>query len=328
MTVEDYVPPPIEPTPSYVPAPPRRRIAMPPGVKRWGEVLGPRLRPNKTTSLTADLLTWAFGLLSFLLAWFVFFTLVVSALQHGHRQSVLYSKLREQLAPSNETAPLGGAIAPGQPIGLIEFPTGHLHNEVIVEGTASGDLIAGPGHRRDTPLPGQAGVSVVYGRSTLFGGPFGHITQAHPGDVITVTTGEGEATFIVRDIRHAGDQLPAWTTGRGWLMLVTSEGGGWRSGWASSRAVYVDAEMQGAVFGTPPGRPTSVPKAEQAMHGDTSALFELVLWLPVLLIGIVGSIWAHARWGKWESWLVGVPVVLAGLWGVSETAVQLMPNLL
>ena len=36
-----------------------------------------------------------------------------------------------------------------------------------MEGTSSGTLMSGPGHRRDTPFPGQAGVSVIVGRPVL-----------------------------------------------------------------------------------------------------------------------------------------------------------------
>ena len=37
----------------------------------------------------------------------------------------------------------------------MQIPAIGLHDVVIVEGTDSGDLRDGPGHRRDTPLPGQ-----------------------------------------------------------------------------------------------------------------------------------------------------------------------------
>jgi sortase A len=285
------------------------------------------LMPRPAASTASAVLTFGLTVLSLMLAWFVFFTLVVSSLQHGHRQAVLYSELREELAM--ETAPLGGVIKPGAPIALMTFAAAGVKDEVIVEGTAAGDLNNGPGHKRDTPLPGQAGVSVVYGRANLFGGPFGDITKAHPGDRIAVVTGEGEAAFVVNDVRRAGDPFPVpLAAGGARLTLVTAEGAGWRSGWAPSRAVYVDATMNGTAFVTPPGRPSGVPKAEIAMNHDVSALYALVLWLPMLLFGLVGAVWAQLRWGRWQAWLVGLPVVLAGLWGVSETAVQLLPNLM
>ena len=48
---------------------------------------------------------------------------------------------------------------------------------VVVEGTTPGEPDAGPGHLRDTPLPGQAGVSVVFGRRATFGAPFASLPQ-------------------------------------------------------------------------------------------------------------------------------------------------------
>ncbi|MCU1657841.1 MAG: hypothetical protein JWO57_2497 [Pseudonocardiales bacterium] len=292
--------------------PPRRRLL-------------PRAAPVR--SPLAGTITWALIALAIVTTWVVLYGLVASSLQHSHNQSVLYSKLREQLAL--ETAPLGGQVSPGSPIAVMDMPSAGLRSEVIVEGTAPRDLMNGPGHRRDTVLPGQPGVSVVYGRAKLFGGPFHRVTAAHAGDVITVTTGEGTAKYVVERIRHAGDPFsPALATGAGRLTLVTSESGGWRGGWAPSRAVYVDAALQGKAFVDPGGRPSYVPTAETAMHGDVGALYVLVLWLPVLVIGAVVAVWAYDRWGRWQTWLVGMPIILAGLWGVSQTAVQLLPNLM
>jgi sortase A len=45
----------------------------------------------------------------------------------------------------------------------------------VVEGTASSDLLDGPGHLRSTVLPGQVGTSVVMGRAKTYGAPFGAI---------------------------------------------------------------------------------------------------------------------------------------------------------
>ncbi|NHA00350.1 hypothetical protein G5V59_10155 [Nocardioides sp. W3-2-3] len=53
--------------------------------------------------------------------------------------------------------------------------------QVVVEGTAPGDLFAGPGHLRSTVLPGQAGTSLVYGRAATYGGPFGRLDEPARG---------------------------------------------------------------------------------------------------------------------------------------------------
>src|SRR2546421_11935588 len=144
---------------------------------------------------------------------------------------------------------------------------------VVVEGTSPGDLRAGPGPRRDPPLPGQAGASVLYGRAVAFGGPFQHIAELRPGDTVTVTTGQGTFDYRVDGIRRAGDPLPEpLRSGAGRLTLVSAEGVSWRAGWAPDGAVYVDSTLQGSAQPAPAGRPRGLPDAEQAMHGDTGAL--------------------------------------------------------
>jgi sortase A len=58
-------------------------------------------------------------------------------------------------------------------------------------------------------------------------------------------------------------------------------------------------------------------------------LIELVLWLQALVLAVGAFAWARIRWGRWETWLVGVPVVVAATWQVySSGAVALLPNLL
>ena len=37
---------------------------------------------------------------------------------------------------------------------------------------------------------------------------------------------------------------------------------------------------------------------------------------------------AAARWGRWQVWLLGAPIVFAALWGTTAVAVQLLPNLM
>ncbi|MGL1488971.1 hypothetical protein ACSTJG_24295, partial [Vibrio parahaemolyticus] len=78
------------------------------------------------------------------------------------------------------------------------------------------------------------------------GGPFGHLTRAKAGDVITVTTGQGIATYLVEDVRHVGDPFPpSLQPGEGQLTLVTSEGGDLSNGWVPKRPVYLDAKLKG-----------------------------------------------------------------------------------
>jgi sortase A len=259
---------------------------------------------------------------SLLIVWFVFYAFALSPLQNHHDQGVLYSQFRQQLA--EETAPTGGVISPGAPVALMSMPSAHLYREVVVEGTTSGDLTAGPGHLRDTVLPGQTGLSVIMGRKELFGAPFGSITAARPGDRITFITAEGESQYKVLDVRQAGETGPApLATNAGGLILVTSSG----SGWSKGKAVFVDAALTSTPYGNQAGGLTSVPAAELPMKGDTSVLYVLVLWLPLLVAAVMTVTWLYARWGRWQAWVTGVPLLLAVLWGTSKVAIQLLPNL-
>ena len=279
--------------------------------------------------MAARVVAWSLAALGGLALWLVCFALFISSLQESHNQKVLYAQFRQQLSGlSDHPAPLGNNISPGAPVAVLSMPTAGLDRVVVVEGTASGDLTKGPGHKRDTVLPGQVGTSVLYGRQAMFGGPFKHIAAAQPGDQITVITGQGTSHYAVEDVRRAGDPFPPLlATGEARLTLVTADGSGWRSGWAPNAAVYVDAKLVGHAFPAPGGRPAAVPEAETALHGDSSALYTLVLWLALMIAAVLGIVWAAERWGRWQAWLVGVPIMLAVLWGASETAVQLLPNL-
>lgn len=310
------------------PTPTRRRSAAPtrPRAAALRVSLQRRVHAGPPTALST-VVAWATAVLSLLAVWTAFFALVLSGLQEGHEQHNAYTLLRERL--SKQTAPLGGAIRPGAPVALLDAPALGLKQVVVVEGTASSDLFRGPGHRRDTPLPGQAGVSLVYGRATLFGGPFGDLAGAAKGAQIRVTTGQGEFTYVVDSVRRVGDPYPQpLQPGAGRLTLVTASGASASNLWQPTDPLYVDATLQGKAQPAPAGRPAAVPQAEKAMRGDIGALFPLVLWIPLLLLAGVLTVWAAERWGRWQAWLAGAPVILAVLWGTSETAVRLLPNLL
>lgn len=259
--------------------------------------------------------------------WLIAFSFVFSGIEEHRAQHTLYAKLRETLASGENAVPIGGIIAHGTPLALINAPQAGLHNVVIVEGTTSSDLRLGPGHKRDTPLPGQAGISEVFGRSTTFGGPFADVPGLLPGDHFSVTTGQGVFDYKVDAVRRSGDPVTAPAKGKSRLTLVTSQGSGWRNGWAPSRAVYVDATLQGDTKTAPVGRPNYVGGNEAAMGSDTGGLFLLALWIEALAIVVGGAYWASRRWGRIPSWTVGGVSALALLWAITDTASGLLPNL-
>ncbi len=46
-----------------------------------------------------------------------------------------------------------------------------------------------------------------------------------------------------------------------------------------------------------------------------------------LLVVLLVVAWLRAGWSSLGGWIVGTPMVLAGLWAVSGLASQLLPNL-
>ena len=260
-------------------------------------------------------------------AWSSFFLVYASGGAEARSQASLYASFRQQLASA--TAPLGGQISEGAPIALLDFPAAGVRDTVVVEGTRSGDLMAGPGHRTDTVIPGQVGISVVYGRAVSFGGPFAKLAQAPVGSIITVTTGQGKFSYRVRDLRRVGDPLPPdVAAGGGRLVLVTAVGAGhdWLGRLLPKSELYLDADLQGTPV-APAGVVTAAPPSAWAMAGDTSVLPLVMIWLQGLLVAVGFGIWAWVRWGRLQSWLVaGIPA-LACAWGLSMAVAGLLPNL-
>lgn len=263
--------------------------------------------------------------LALLAAWAVLQVLLLGGFTHDRAQDGLRDELRLQL--SAQTLPTGGYIEPGSPVALLQIPTLGLE-QVVVEGTSSADTMSGPGHRRDTALPGQAGISVVYGRATTYGAPFRGLPLLRAGDGLKVTTAQGEYTYRVDRVRRQGDPLPqAPGKGGGRLTLVTTEGSGALAAISSFETVYVDATVVGDAAVAPGGRPATVPEAEKAMAGDTNALPVLVLYLQGLAAAVVGTVLARRRLPGLALWPIALPVVVMFAWLVVDAAARLLPNL-
>lgn len=267
--------------------------------------------------------TQALLVLSVLALGFAGYLLVLSPIQQDRSQTVLYAQARQTLAEIS--MPTGGKIDPGTPVALLEIPGLQL-SQVVVEGTAGSQLAEGPGHRRTSPLPGQPGTSVLLGRAQTFGAPFKEIGKLQPGDEVTATTGQGKFTYRVDSVRREGDPIPpALARGGSRMVLVSAEGGDLTG---PERTLFVDTTLIGEALAAPGGRPRTQLPEEEALSRDTGVLIELVLWLQVLVLAVGFFAWARIRWGRWETWLVGVPIVVAATWQVYHSgAVALLPNL-
>lgn len=266
--------------------------------------------------------TWVLVTISLLAAWFLLYATVLSGLEQHRDNSMLYKEFRQNLAEA--TVPIAQPIAPSTPIALLQLPAAGIPDEVVVEGTAPTDLEKGVGHVRSTPLPGQPGVSVLYGRSITYGAPFGDIGGLAPGTTFSVTTGQGTFKYTVDRVRHLGDPLPpVLPANASGLVLETSTG----SMFSPSDPLFVDATLQGKTVGAAGPPLAAVPSSEQAFGTDHSHLPQLILWLQGLLIAVLLTVWAALRWGRWHAWLIGIPLILAALWGVTSNVMSLLPNL-
>ena len=287
-------------------------------------------RARRAPSGPAPLASASLSILAAVLLGFVAYVTVIGHVTHARDQQVLYADLRQQLAeataPVGQTGADGGLLPLGTPVALLEVPGLGLR-EVVVEGTTSGVLRSGAGHRRDSVLPGQAGTSVLFGRKAGFGSPFADIAALPTGTPFFVTTGQGRHEFRVSGRRGGGDPAPApLAPGKGRLTLVTATG----PSYLPEGALRVDADLV-----TPaqpvPARPltsASLPEAEQALQGDTTVLLAVLLWLQGLVLAACGVAWARARWGRRQAWVVGVPLLGSMGLGLAGSAVQLLPNLL
>jgi sortase A len=260
-------------------------------------------------------------------AWFGFGSrMYYDRIQHDDYAS-FRAELAQATAPTGPTDPANPKklLALGTPVAVLSIPEIGL-NAVVLEGTSGGVLEGGPGHLRDTQLPGQAGLSEIFGRESAYGGPFGKLYKLSPGAIFTVTTGQGVTRYRVLDVRQAGNPDPPLTPGKGRLILVTAYG----PPFAPTGVLRVDANTVSA----PKPPPTMVVSAsditpsELALGTEPIASLPLVLWAQGLVLAAIGISWLRLRWGRWQTWTVAVPVL--GYFGleVANQVARLLPNLM
>lgn len=260
--------------------------------------------------------------------------LLLSQLQNTRDQQTAMEQFRYDLA--NGTAPvsaLGGdnkLLKPGTSVAILNIPKLGI-NAVVGEGTTSDLTMRGPAHRRDTVLPGQIGVSVIYGRQATYGAVFSGISSLAPGDEITAITGQGEATYSVIGVRYSGDPLPeAPTEKEGRLTLVSATGFPLIPAIIPASVVRVDAKLVSEAELTPLATITnaSLPDEEEAMKGNPAVWPILALTLALLAFLVFVFILLRRFWGKWQTWIVAVPVLLAvGSFAATQVLI-LFPNLI
>ncbi len=277
-------------------------------------------------ALGASLLILALTALGFV-AWVGLF----SSLHYDKAQLNAYDTLRVELAmgtaPNGPTVPNHPAqlLPMGAPVAVLSIPAIGLRT-VILQGTTGAVLENGPGHLRTSVLPGQAGVSVILGRQTAYGGPFGALATLVPGDSIKVVTGQTVASYKVIDLRRAGDPLPpAPASGAGRLILVTADG----APLEPSGVLRVDADETSKPVPSPGVLLQAyLAPTENAMATDQGAWLPIVLWGQLLVLIAFTLSWLWTAWGKWQTWVIAVPAVGFLVLSIADQATRLLPNLM
>ena len=267
-------------------------------------------------------------LLAVVVLGFIGYLYELSGVQEARSQAILYQQLQLELA--NQVAPLGplgpnglnGARGPtplGSPVAILNIPAIGIHDMVVVQGTSAENLMVGPGHRPDSPLPGQPGVVQLYGRRATFGGPFSHLGELQRGDIITAITGQGVSTYRVEAAAYSNRIIEDPAPGR--MLLLTS----------SSAAIptyfyQVDADLTSRLRPSP-GVARTIYASALPLANDSSNLAMTMVWsLALALVAAIGTV-AATRWSPWVAYLAVVPVAMAVLWNLYENLAALLPNL-
>ena len=310
--------------------------ARPGGVRRpsWSVLSRPRSSDTALRSVGI-----ALTLLALVVLGFVGYLYFLSGVQEARAQTTLYARLQGELAqavaptgpviPGHPASPASLAAAPGDPVAVLAIPSIGIANMVIVEGTSPENLTLGPGHLRDTPLPGQAGVSVVFGRRATFGAPFGSLPLLKKGAVITTITSQGEARYQVIAVSDSSNPVP-FSQLPNQLLLVTAD-----SKLAPAHYIEVEAKFVDAVVADT-AQPTPFPEsgyfppgsaAEAALGRDSYALIPAMAWAIALAAAALLGSYLAVKWARWPAWIVTIPLLAAIIWNLYEALSALLPNL-
>lgn len=116
----------------------------------------------------------------------------------GRRNALEYMRRR--------AVSLNRELGPSEPVGRLRVPKIDL-STVVVQSTTEASLTTGPGHYRETPLPGQKGNWTVgiAGHRTTYDAPFRNIDKLKRGDEIVFTLPYGRFTYEVEGTKIVDD---------------------------------------------------------------------------------------------------------------------------
>lgn len=251
------------------------------------------------------------GLFGLVMLTVLLFEFVFSSFTQQRSQADLLNEFRNTLATSASAygqpglSPLPGtAPALGSAVALVQIPSLGI-SQVVAEGAASHVTQSGPGHVPGTPLPGQAGESIIVGRRTTFGAPFYSLPNAEVGAKILVTTVEGTSTYLVVETKQ--DALPVNR-----LVLRTSN-----PPVLSLGATDVYAELQGLPFVPTPKNSPNEP--------HQSPWLSVIIAIQLVALSFVGVRFAMNRFSRTVTWLLCSPLVFGSILALALAINALLP---
>lgn len=256
----------------------------------------------------------------------------VSPLTAQRDQRRLLTEARSDIhQAANEAFGLPGAsvatTAPsvGDPVAILDIGELRLR-QVVVEGAEANQTAQGPGHVVGTAGPGQPGNSVIVGRRSLSGAPFGELGSLAEGDRIVVSTVQGQSLYVVSSVRErrlTGPSSVEQVEGPSdddRLTLITSAAG---SPTDDERATVVVAKMDGLPFApTPQGGRT--PEGD-GRHGASGISAGLVLALLGYAAAVAGAVVAYRRLPWRSAYLLSAPVLVALTVVLAEQVGRMLP---
>lgn len=228
--------------------------------------------------------------------------------------------------PSTVTTATTAPAAPtGEAVAVIRIPKIGVE-QAVVEGTGVSDLRKGPGHYRNTPMPGQPGNAAIAGHRTTYGAPFNRLDELSKGDPILVTTLQGKYRYVVDEAPFAvnpsqNDVL--FPKGDNRLTLTTCH-----PKYSASKRLIVVAKLakdEKPARAPKPATRATLVRADASASGDAGAALPALLWGGLALAAYAGMVWLSRHWVRRAALLLGAPIVLALLFPFFEQLSRLLP---
>lgn len=245
----------------------------------------------------------------------------------GIAESRAQSELAQQL-----DAPQATSSTPnfGDAVGRISIPSIKV-DKYLVAGVKWKALQKGPGLFPNSPLPGQYGNVAIAGHRTTFGAPFERINELSKGDLVEITTADGDFTYEVTGPPRvvspdAVEEVATNDTTRAMLTLVSCH-----PKWTASKRIIVNAELQDTI--TPLTATPLVLKTDGKAAFKEGWFHDPSAWPAVIIFGLIlagiaraAVVAARGRTDKTQVYARATVMFVIVLYPFYENLARLLPT--